>query len=458
VIVDQSDTAIMPHETDNLYHYTTADVAIFNILDQGALRLSSYESTNDPEESHPKNPTLSGSSESGEATKIWAEADRWLRRYVKVACFTRDFELDSYSYARDETASRGWAHPALWAHYGGRYGGVCLQFDRERLVKQFIGQMSSRGQCFHGAVEYPEQRLGTTPSDLDIPQIREFGVDAVVSFYIDKYHRELFFTKHHDWASEFEFRLILNEPSPLPAYLDIAECLTGVILGESFPTSMLDAVRHLLRKSPAIELRRLNWLNGIMLAGTIKLGTEERSVSPRRMGSFEERFQELRSLEIQRAEAHARGERLTEGLVSALSDAISSVQSLCSTWPHVKVKLFPQARAVPHGQHARRAGVPGEEVEFQRGFTCYVNNDSDEYHTLAIAAAIQVLEGEIIRLYGSMTLRIRLPSGNQNVEVWAKAFESSVDNAPTVANRLVEEMNAEMLRAKREFEATRSTG
>ena len=36
--------------TNDLYHYTGADVAIYNILDQGTLRLSPYEFTNDPEE------------------------------------------------------------------------------------------------------------------------------------------------------------------------------------------------------------------------------------------------------------------------------------------------------------------------------------------------------------------------------------------------------------------------
>jgi hypothetical protein len=45
--------------TSNLFHYTESDVAIFNILASGTLRLSPFESTNDLWESRPLYPGLS---------------------------------------------------------------------------------------------------------------------------------------------------------------------------------------------------------------------------------------------------------------------------------------------------------------------------------------------------------------------------------------------------------------
>jgi len=208
-----------PNLTNDLYHYTGADIAIYNILDQGMLRLSPYEFTNDPEENQPKIPGISWPNEKPDYElhkSISEEVDRWLRRYVKVACLTQDFELVPSNRASDADTLRGWAHPALWAHYGARHGGVCLRFDRSMIIDQFESQMSSKGQCFYGAVEYPFDRFIAPPGVLDIGQIREFGVDAVTSFYIEKFHKELFFTKHHDWANEREFRLVLNEPSLMP--------------------------------------------------------------------------------------------------------------------------------------------------------------------------------------------------------------------------------------------------
>ena len=44
-------------ETNDLYHYTNANVAMYNILASGTLRLSPFESTNDLWESRPCTPT-----------------------------------------------------------------------------------------------------------------------------------------------------------------------------------------------------------------------------------------------------------------------------------------------------------------------------------------------------------------------------------------------------------------
>jgi hypothetical protein len=47
-----------PAETDDLYHYTSASVAIDNILTQTQLRLGLIEATNDPRESRPRYPHI----------------------------------------------------------------------------------------------------------------------------------------------------------------------------------------------------------------------------------------------------------------------------------------------------------------------------------------------------------------------------------------------------------------
>lgn len=62
---------------------------------------------------------------------------------------------------------------------------------------------------------------------LDVEQIYEFGLDAVVSRYVERYHRELFFEKHSDWASEAEYRWVFVNPEPSPVYVDVSTALTG---------------------------------------------------------------------------------------------------------------------------------------------------------------------------------------------------------------------------------------
>jgi Protein of unknown function (DUF2971) len=451
---------LLAHLTNDLYHYTGADVAIYSILGQGLMRLGPYESTNDPQETRQKFPTLSShesvASLHDRDGEIWKEADRWLRRYVKVACFTQDFELPDS--ALDQNALRGWAHMSLWAHYGGSHGGVCLRFDRAKLVHEFHAKMGSGGQCFDGPVQYPVQRISALPVEpLDVGQVLEFGVDAVVSRYIEKHHRELFFTKHHDWANESEFRLILNEQSLLPAYLSIKDCLTGVVLGDAFPAARLDAVRHLLSRMPDVELVQLRFVNGNLMCGPAEPAAEETPIAARRSGLLAMRIQELRSFELQREQARAAGANLSAGIADRLKSSIAAVQVACATWHDVEAEIYPRIRAVPPGQRSRKPGVPGEVVEFESGWMCVVENLPKYSYTLVVALAIQLLEGKVLRFHGLIALETWLPTGNETSELWRICRESAMDQGATEADALAEEVHAHLQLARQNFDARRST-
>lgn len=443
--------------TNDLYHYTTADIAIYNILDQGAVRLAPYESTNDPQESRQKLPTLStsaGEDHTDQPAPIWQDADWWLRRYVKVACFTQDYELPDN--ALDADAFRGWAHPSLWEHYGGRHGGVCLRFDRVKLVEQFRSQLCSRGQCFHGPVEYPIQRLSVLPSEpLDVDQVHEFGTDAVVSRYIEKHYRTLFFAKHHDWANEQEYRLIMNEPSALPAYVNIDNCLTGVLLGDLFPPSMYEAARRALNRMPDAELFQLRYLNGKMLRFPTESNPDKKEIRARRAGPLADRLRELRTLELERDRAKAIGAELTAGVVNNLIRSISAVEAACAAWENVESAIYSRPRAIPPPQRARRAGVPGEVVEFETGSMCVVENLPKYSCTLVIAVAIQLLQAETVRLHGVIAVETWHAGGNQISELWRTSDECSMDDSTAHTAALVESMNAQLQAAKQEFDSAR---
>ena len=439
--------------TNDLYHYTGADVAIYNILAQGTLRLSPYEFTNDPEENRPKAPVLSGEiADQREPGSIWNEADWWLRRYVKVACLTQDFEILPSEYANDADALRGWAHPALWAHYGARHGGVCLRFDRIKMIEQFKTQMGSRGQCFSSAVEYPLERFTAAPlGSLDIEQIREFGVDAVTSFYIDKYHKELFFTKHIDWENEREFRLVLNEPSLMPAYLDIRDCLTGVILGIGFPVSMLDRIHDLQTNFPNLAIFQLQYNNGRMFFFPAPSAAPRSSIHPRRDGSLDTRLQQLRSLEDQRQQAYANGRIMTADALNRLVAGISAAQSICSMWPNVEVAVYTRTLAIPPEQRGKRPGVPGEVVEFEDGRMCVVENLPKQSCTLIIALAVQMLDTQVVRLHGVVELQKWLPEGTERSELWRDSYETDADNAASKADVLVHKLESQMADSQEAF-------
>ncbi|MFC4056149.1 DUF2971 domain-containing protein [Actinomadura syzygii] len=54
-----------------------------------------------------------------------------------------------------DDALRGWAHLSLWAHYGGGGTGICIEFDKRKLIERFMTTPQLRGILrFHGPIHY----------------------------------------------------------------------------------------------------------------------------------------------------------------------------------------------------------------------------------------------------------------------------------------------------------------
>ncbi|WP_442278392.1 DUF2971 domain-containing protein [Terrabacter sp. 2YAF2] len=303
--------------TQHLFHYTNADAALFGILATGKLRLSPLDRTNDLWESRPNYHPLAWGTGNEDTpvevpNQICKLLDYHIRANAKVACLTNDYVMpESFPGPRD--AFRGWSHLSLWAHYGAGHTGVCLRFDRDAVVEALHASAQGDAQVFHGSVNYTP----LYPSNIGpvvIPQIREFGADAVAVALIKRQHRSIFFEKHQDWASESEYRLVRVDGSALPFHLDIRSALTGVILGESFPDSRLLALRELLSDYPDVELEQVSYLNRTMLVmppdpargerpptrafNASVTGGSENWAGPRRPGNLSERVEALMASEI----------------------------------------------------------------------------------------------------------------------------------------------------------------
>lgn len=316
------------------------------------------------------------------------------------------------------------------AYYGAHHSGVCLCFDRTQLVEQFATQLGSRGQWFSGAVRYPVERFSTLPvAAIDIGQVLEFGTDAVVCHYVENHHQELFFTKHHVWANESEFPLILNEPSLMPDYLDVSDCLTGVLLGDAFPAARLEAVRHVLGDRPAVELSQLRYMNGRLVQVLIPSVVETPPVRARRVGTLASRLQELRTLELQRDQAREQGAILIAGISARIATSLSAVKAGAERWDSVEAAVHRHIHAVPPQQRGRRPGVPGEVVEYERGWMCVVENLPKHSYTLIVAAATQLLEDRTLRLHAMISIETWSAEGNSTSEVWRLSRETSIDLA-----------------------------
>jgi len=415
-----------PAETDDLYHYTSASVAVDSILTQAQLRLGLIEATNDPRESRPRYPpiSLAHGVANDDVQEIWAEADRLLRRSAKVACFTRDYALPDW--ALEGQRLRGYAHSALWAHYGEAHRGVCLKFRRATLGSRIRDSVGDRGLLFEGPVRYSSESWSGSANaeNLDLEQINEFGLDAVVTRFIEQHHQELFFRKHDDWSNEHEYRWLLVEAGLVPLYIDITGCLTGIVLGDAFPEARLRAVHHLADSCGGIDVAQVKFHNGGPML--IPLARPTPSSRPhRRTGTALERTKALRDAEADAAAAKARAEEFVRPLVSRLQTIIDRVRVELAECPAARVQTMSGFAAIPQIDRRRRPGVPTFESEYDVGVMCVVTDDSRPIEVVA-GVALQSLNKDRLRFHGAITLR-DLSSTDGETELWRFREESERD-------------------------------
>lgn len=291
--------------TQDLYHYTGSDVGMFNILAEGRLRLSPFEATNDLWESRPFMFGLTVPREALDdeerASSVRDGIDRSIRLHSKVACLTQDWSLPEA--AGDPNELRGWAHLSLWAHYGGGHTGMCLRFDKVRLVEALdrVGQ-AHRGSL-HGPVSYRGTTSGTILAGVHTGWVEQYGVDAVAHEFALLHRESVFFSKNRDWSNEAEYRMVLMSETVLPEYLDIKKALTRVFVGDAFPKTKLPALRAVLQQYPGVAVERVKYSKRRLTSAPLEMSDESVLLHPR-VGapheSFAARLKSLRDSNVLR--------------------------------------------------------------------------------------------------------------------------------------------------------------
>lgn len=245
-----------------LYHYTTAQKGLAHLLGSGTLRLSPFTSMNDPREAKEWTVTVATSDpEYGgvDLNEITRDFNLELKRKIKVACFTADVVPQKRA---ESLLDRGWAHPRMWAYYAANHAGLCIVFRRDKLLALFERAYETTGTVLSGMVRYSDDdALGSRAFMLNAADVRRRGMEVVLSEHAQKYGRDLFFTKLTDWASENEFRLLVQGRDSEPAYLEVEDALVGVCVGHQWDRQM-DNELFATCASRGIEVSQVWWLNG----------------------------------------------------------------------------------------------------------------------------------------------------------------------------------------------------
>ena len=257
--------ALRDHEKF-VYHYTTAWKARDYILKEGSLRLSSFARTNDPKES--LNWQFNFDSRQGRdlgaydphKTSGYSEA---LKEGARLACFSLDAAPLSGDHVRD-VLQRGFARPRMWSQYGDGYAGVCLVFDRARLIED-ARRIFAQSLVFFGPVAY-RARLSLRAIDLheymiDVDRLEVLGEREYLREHLRRHNRALFFEKLPDWRDEVEWRILVFADGEDDLYLPISGSLVGIAHGSSIDPSVSKEIREATANGD-VEHVGLIWKNG----------------------------------------------------------------------------------------------------------------------------------------------------------------------------------------------------
>lgn len=123
----------------------------------------------------------------------------------------------------------------MWHYYGDKNKGVCLVFNKEKLLQQFLNQYDVN---IKSHVKYEDSPLGITNGDLAFTALPE-SFSGLSALEYTQYHmavnnnfEKLLFKKSTHWEKENEFRLIAFSDSNDDIYLDFDRTsLKGFVLG-----------------------------------------------------------------------------------------------------------------------------------------------------------------------------------------------------------------------------------
>ena len=187
------------YNTEKLYHYTSFDT-VLNILMTNELWFNHLKDLNDINELY--RPLFYEKL----LPKIEKMAEREIRLYQQVS-LTRDF------------CRMGFDIPAMWGHYGDKGKGVCVIFDKKKLLDNLSSSIFS-GEVDYVAPDYSFSVYFRVKDDKIEPFTRE-DIDEFV------------FKKTCDWSYEQEYRLLVKTDINDRFRLPLKDSIIAVVIRDA---------------------------------------------------------------------------------------------------------------------------------------------------------------------------------------------------------------------------------
>lgn len=171
-----------------------------------------------------------------------------------------------------------WSRPRMWEQYAENHAGACLVFDRLKLQAAIRQDLQAHGRYWEGDVKYTPAgfaasagaRIGSVKVDVTVRATDEALADDVRRHVVE-HHRDFFFLKTADWATEQEYRFVFEEAidqpkvpaERTPAYfVPYGDSLMFVIVGERFSAWQVDGARNVTHAAGA-QFTLMEWQGGV---------------------------------------------------------------------------------------------------------------------------------------------------------------------------------------------------
>lgn len=186
-------------KTKKLYHFTSFDSAV-KIIQNKTLRYSPLKVMNDIYESN---------------RPIFVDY-KLNNPYNQIQLLEKEFaKFRQISLTQDSTNKMGFAISPMWGHYAEKGNGVCLVFDKDKIIEKL-----QNGEYF-SLISYDDEYTGAVICD-------QTNID---SWFKDN-HKEIFFHKSNEWSYEQEYRIVKKCSSNDNAweFVNFEDALIAVIM------------------------------------------------------------------------------------------------------------------------------------------------------------------------------------------------------------------------------------
>jgi DUF2971 family protein len=262
---------------EEVFHYTKAKTALNEILCKRQLKVGRFRCVNDPKESkaHVFKSFVSASpyNDPDYSSKDYAE------RYWKVVQRSMPIKLDEWRavcFSKNRSSTElefmppdnplflsGACIATMWAHYTDGRKGVCMKFNGNKFDERIRNVLDKECVIRCGDMNYDDLRFGDAdPSfSAEITDLNNKELEARLRRYFVENYQTLFLRKTKDWASEREFRWLVNTQIASTLYIPIDGVVEEVFVGDNFPEEDYPSMIELC-KGLGIRVSKIGWENG----------------------------------------------------------------------------------------------------------------------------------------------------------------------------------------------------